>query len=328
MRMRNVARYALVRVRRAVLLGAALALAPLAAACSHDATAPAADGPTQYITVKRAWRPGERDSLIQFVLATGAWGLYSDVAPVTVPQWDSAVDLVVNPAWHDSLASAPPVQMAPAFAAGWGAAGFDIRIVFDSIPGGAVQKDSLDWLMIQWWSPTENKWHGYLVRASTAATFGYGVVNTTNFNSSNGKTGSGGGEARTRVDSATYWEANGGFWRVTANGSYGALSTIPSGPYKGGNVQTGLLTGNTWSFLPVTMPRISGTTPPTSQSISYTFTNIPVQRIFCYFTPVTPPGGYTSCTGSAAASLIALARSGRSMAMFTSGDPTTAPTGP
>ena len=111
------------------------------------------------------------------------------------------------------------------------------------------------------------------------------------------------------------------YWRVTANASYGALSTIASGPYKGGNVQTGLMTGNTWSFFPVTMPRVSGITPPTSQSLSVTWTNIPSQRIFCYFYPVPAPSGYTSCTGTAAADLIALARSGRPMEMFTSRRP-------
>jgi hypothetical protein len=293
--------------------------------CHSDTTAPATDGPTQYITVKRAWRPGERDSLLQFILATGAWGEYSDLAAQSVPTWDSAVDVIVNPAWRASAATAPGVQLAPQFSSAWGTAGIDVRIVYDSIPGGAVQKDSLDWVMLFWYNPSENKWHGDLVDATKAATFTYVTVNTTSFNSSNAKSGSGGGEARIRVDSATYWEASGGQWRVTSNGSYGGLSTIASGPFTGGNIQTGLMSGNTNGVSPVTMPRVSGVTPPTTQTISYTFTNIYSQRMFCYFAPVTPPGGYTSCTGTAAATLIALARSGRPMAMFTSGGPPGAP---
>lgn len=291
--------------------------------CSSDTTAPAPDGPTQYITVKRAWRPGERDSLLQFILATGAWGQYSDLASEAVPQWDSAVDVVVNPAWTGA-GLAPGLQRAPAFASGWGTAGIDLRIVFDATPGLPVVKDSLDWLMLFWWNPADSTWKGYLVNATTNTSFSYVTVNTTNFNSSNGKTGSGGGEARLAAPT-TYWEANGGQWRVTSTGSYGGLSTIGSGPFKGGNIQTGLMSGNTNTFSPVTMPRVSGTQAPASQSISYTFTNIYSQRMFCYFTPVPPPGGYTSCTGAAAAALVAAARAGRPMEMFTSGGPVRAP---
>jgi hypothetical protein len=307
------------RSPRSLLLPALLAGVAAFACHSEQATAPAADPPAQFISVKRAWRPGERDSVLQFILATGAWGEYSDLAAEAVPQWDSAVDIIVNPAWSAS-AAASGVQRAPAFQATWSTAGIDVRIVYDSIPGGAIQRDSLNWKMLFWWNPADSTWKGYVVDATTAATFVYVTLNTTNFNSKNGKAGAGGGEARQRADSATYWEANGGQWRVTYNGSYGGLSVIGSGPFKGGNVQTGLMGGRLQA---VTMPRISGTTLPTTQNITFDFSgNIYAQRMFCYYTPITPPSGYSSCTGSAIAGLVAAARAGRAMATLSGGGPT------
>jgi hypothetical protein len=297
------------------LLLAVLLAGGAGASCSSDTTAPA-DTPAQYIAVKRAWRPGERDSVMQFILATGAWGEYSDLAAEAVPQWDSAVDVIVNPAWSASVA-ANGLHLAPAFSATWGTAGIDVRIVYDTIPGGAIQRDSLNWKMLFWWNPADSTWKGYVVNATTSATFIYVTLNTTSFNSFNGKTGAGGGEAR--LADGTYWEANGGQWRVTSNGSYGGMSVIASGPFKGGNLLTGLMGGR---LNAVTMPRITGTTLPTSQNITFDFSGgIYSQRMFCYFTPVTPPSGYSQCTGTAIAGLIAAARSGGPMRMFTSGGP-------
>jgi len=306
------------RSLRSPLLPAMLIGVATLSCVSEPATAPSADPPAQFISVKRAWRPGERDSVLQFILATGAWGEYSDLAAETVPQWDSAVDVIVNPAWNPP-APASGVERAPAFQATWGTAGIDLRIVYDTMPGLPIQRDSLNWKLLFWWNPADSTWKGYVVDATTAATFAYVTLNTTNFNASNGKSGAGGGEARQRADSATYWEANGGQWRVTSNGNYGGLSVIASGPFKGGNVQTGLMGGRLQA---VTMPRISGTTLPATQNITFDFSGgIYSQRMFCYFTPITPPSGYSSCTGSAIAGLVAAARAGRAMTTLSAGGP-------
>ena len=299
---------------RALLLALLLA-GGAGASCSSDTTAPV-DTPAQYIAVKRAWRPGERDSVTQFILATGAWGQFSALAAQSVPQWDSAVDVIVNPAWSASVVPSG-LQLAPAFSATWGTAGIDLRIVFDTVVGGTVQKDSLNWKMLYWWNPADSTWKGYVVNATTATTFAYVTLNTTAFDASGAHSGAGGGEAR--LADGTYWEANGGQWRITSNGSYGGMSVIASGPFKGGNILTGLMGGR---LNAVTMPRIMGTTAPTTQNITFDFSGtIYAQRMFCYFTPVTPPSGYSQCTGTAIAALIAAARSGGPMAMFTSGGP-------
>lgn len=270
--------------------------------------------PAQYISVRRAWRPGERDSAAQYIVRTRAWGEYSDIAPLALAAWDSATDVIQNPAWHPTAARAPGVHPAAQFASGWGSAGIDIRIVFDSLPDVAgVQKDSLDWVMTFWWNPADSTWKGYVVRATTAATFSYQTLNTTAFDAAGGKSGQGGGEAR--LASGTYWEAILGQYRITSNSNYGALQTITSGPFLGGNVQFGLMGGRLNS---VTMLRITGTDLPLTQTINYNFGATPIgsQRMFCYFAPVTPPGGYTQCTGAAFARLVALARAGRAMEAF------------
>jgi hypothetical protein len=290
---------------------AALAATAMLACGCDNPTEPPAEAPAQYISVRRAWRPGERDSVAEFVVRTGAWGQYSDLAPMAVWAWDSTTDVILNPAWRSPAAAAAGLQLAPQFTAGWGTAGVDIRIVFDSIPGGTVQKDSIDWVMTFWWNPADETWRGDMTRATTDATFStYQTVNTAAFDASFGKSGVGGGE--TRVASGTYWEANGGRYRITRNDTYGGLSRITSGPFLGGNIQFGQMRGRLDS---IAMPRIMGTDLPTTQKFTYDFlgSSISSQRMFCYFAPVPTPSGYTQCTGQAFANIIAAARAGRAI---------------
>jgi len=298
-------------LRRLALATALGGTAALGCGCEKT-TEPTDEEPAQYISVRRAWRPGERDSVASYVVRTGAWGQYSDLAPTAVWAWDSTTDVILNPEWLPSAAAAAGLQLAPRFAAGWGSVGIDVRIVFDSIPGGAIQRDSLDWVVTLWWNPADSTWKGYVLRATTSATFNNVTLNTASLDASGGKTGAGGGESR--AASGTYWEANGGTYRITENGSYGGLSTITSGPFLGGNIQYGLMGGR---LRKVTMPRITGTDAPATQTIDYNFRSAPIgsQRMFCYFAPVTPPPGYTQCTGQAFANIIAAARAGRTSAI-------------
>jgi hypothetical protein len=308
----------------ALVLACALAAAAAATACSKDSTAPGdgSDPPAQYISVRRAWLPGERDSTAAYVVRARAWDEYSDLAPAAFATWDSTTDIIQNPLWNPAAAApwrtAPPARapMSPLFAAGWSGLGMDILIVFDTVPGGTIQRDSLNWISTRWWNPADSTWKGWIICGTTASTFAYQTVNTTAFNATGDHRGVGGGEAR--LASLTYWEGNGGRYRITSNGSYGALTTIPSGPYKGGNVQSGLMQGR---LNAVTMPRLLGTDTPATQTINWNFgtTSINSLRIFCYFTPIVPPGGYTSCTGSAFANIVAAARAHRLTAAMMAG---------
>ena len=272
--------------------------------------APAPAG-TPLVSVRRAWRPGERDSAAAYVVRTRAWGGYSDLAPEAYAAWDSATDVVADPSAAAAPAGVAPAGVglaprAPQFESGWGTAAFDILIVFDSVPGGTVQRDSLWWVQTRWWDPADSTWNGYVVHATTASTFGWVFLSTTSFDASGGHSGSGGGEQR--LASGTYWEASFGLYRITQNGNYGARQTIASGPYKGGNVEFGLI-GGQLAF--VSMPRVIGSDAPSTESVNYNFSAAPInaQRIRCYFAPITPPAGYSSCTGAAFASLVTAARS-------------------
>jgi len=296
-------------LRRLALAAVLGGTAALGFGCEKT-TEPTDEEPAQYISVRRAWRPGERDSVASYVVRTGAWGQYSDLAATAVWAWDSTTDVIVNPEWQPAAAAAAGLRLAPQFAAGWGSVGMDVRIVFDSIPGGTVQKDSLDWVITLWWNPADSTWKGYMLNATTDATFVERNVSTAFLDASDGKDGAGGGESR--AASGTYWEAEGGTYRINENASYGGLSTITSGPFLGGNIQYGLMGGR---LRKVTMPRIAGADAPATQTVDYDFrfARIGSQRMFCYFAPVTPPPGYTQCTGQAFANILAAARAGRTI---------------
>jgi hypothetical protein len=302
---------------------AALAATAMLVCGCDNTTEPPEEEQAQYISVRRAWQPGERDSAAAFVLRTRAWDEYSDLAPLAFAAWDSTTDIVPNPAWSPVASvqpgtPAPPAlaPMASQFQAGWGSMGMDYLIVFDSVPGGTIQRDSLYWIATRWWNPADSTWRGWIVRATTAPTFGWVLVNTASFDASFGHTGAGGGEAR--LASGTYWEANFGLYQINQNGSYGARQRIPAGPYLGGSIEFGLIGG--W-LLWVSMPRIAGADTPTTQSVNWDFRAAPVnaQRIRCYFPPITPPAGYGACTGEAFARIVAAAQAGRTRAPLAAG---------
>lgn len=271
------------------------------------------DVPAQYTSVRRAWRPGERDSLLAFILRTGAWGMYSDLASIAVPKWDSVVDVVGPPARNARVRGAGP-RPAPQFESGWGTAGIDLRIVYDSIPGGAIQEDSIDWVMTFWWNPADSTWKGFIVRATANSTFNYANVNTVDFDASDGTRGVGGGESR--LADTTDWRADDGRYRISYNGGYGGLDTVEAGPFTGGNVRTGQMGGRLDSII---MNRTGGSSPPAVDTFTYAFGGVRIysQRVFCYYAPVAPPTGYSQCTGPAFAALVAAARAGRPLAAFT-----------
>jgi hypothetical protein len=311
-------------MKRTRLFPAATLAALAVLACgSEKTTEPTDEEPAQYISVRRAWQPGERDSTAAYVLRARAWDEYSDLAPQAFAVWDSTTDIVLNPAWSPAASALPgtpaPPALAPAapqFEAGWGSMGMDILIVFDSVPGGTVQRDSLYWIATRWWNPADSTWKGWIVRATTAPTFGWVFVSTTGFDGSGGHTGAGGGEAR--LASGTYWEANFGLYRITQNDSYGARQRIPAGPFLGGNVEFGLIGGQLWF---VSMPRITGADTPATESVNWDFRAAPInaQRIRCYFPPITPPAGYDACTGQAFARIVAAAQAGRMTAPIAAG---------
>ena len=91
------------KFRRLAAPALLLAMGGVGAGCS-DMNAPAADAPAQYITIKRHWNSGERDSLIAHVMATHASDDTGDVTIgnqegvffVRVIAWERRIGLVID----------------------------------------------------------------------------------------------------------------------------------------------------------------------------------------------------------------------------------------
>ncbi len=126
-------------------------------------------------------------------------------------------------------------------------------------------------------------------------------MSTSAFDASGGTSGAGGGEAQ--LSTGTYWEANGGQVQISRNTYCGSTTTIRSGVWTGGTTRTCRFGGR---LVNLTMPRKTGTTSPSTQTVNFDFrtANITGTRVVCVFP--------SPCTGSAAViELLRLARSRR-----------------
>lgn len=248
----------------------------------------------EYVTVRRAWLPGERDSLIARIQRTRQLDLpyvgdLSDYAADLIPA-DSAVEIVPNPAVHPAYATPfgaiQSVTHVPG--TGWTTVGIDTRLInTDPTPD-----DTLRWLGWLWFRTADstNKGFVYAFRAPTSNTIAATVVNTTAFDAAFGKTGAGGGEiSGAPPASLTYWQANGWVRRntmsVTLNFAFGGATPVTTGPYLGGTRQTSLMSGVLSS---VRLDRVTGTALPATQYASVTLTFVGGARLVCVFpTPCT-----------------------------------------
>ena len=275
--------------------------------------------PAQYITRRRAWRPGEKDSTIAAIVLHRSWvfpwvGNISDLAPLTIAHWDSVTEVIVNPAWHPP--AAPSSRERFLYDATYSVMGMDLWIVFDSLPDTpGEQRDSLTWKMTLWHKTlADSVWNGFLVADTTGTIFGYRDVNTPSFEAAGGHTGVAAGEVRLAVgDSMAYWQGNGGRnqqYRITMNGSYGPLDTLTSGEYTGATLDSGLTNARARGVI-LTLLRGVGVG---SLTVDASWTSVPTARIRCYYTGVTPPTGVPQCTGPAFARIVADLRARRAAA--------------
>ncbi len=268
-----------------------LLAAPLAAACGGDGSGlgTADTVVTEYVTVRRAWNPGERDSLIARIIANRTWtfpyvGDISDQAPLILDP-DSAVVLVRNPALPappPGPSGAPGALRVPG--AGWTTAGVDSRIIDNS----QSPPDTTDYLGFLWSNDADDTWKGFVFAAAPGTTVAATVVNTTPFDAGGHNSGAGGGEFRLAAPT-TYWEARGWVRRntvsVTANFAFGGATTVTTGPFLGGTQQTAFMSGQLDS---VRLDRITGTFGTNPQYASASFTFVGSIRLVCVFpTPCT-----------------------------------------
>jgi hypothetical protein len=261
-----------------------------------------------FVTMQRAWLPGERDSMVAEMRRDSLDGFYVPAAVADLLAASDSVTVVVpNPALAAAGKAAPPgmIGVAKLGQAGqsWIMVGYDLREVFPITPGSRTM-DSLNLLGVLWYASPESTWKGRVVAATTKTTYKKTTVNTAAFDASYSKTGAGGGEAR--FGTGQYWEANKGQVNITRNSCSPtgcANSSFTSGPWLGG-VWHGISVGG--NLIQVVAPCLlpSGcTAKPDTFSVSFTNPRISGLAITCIFP--------SPCTGSAAA---AIARIGRRMA--------------
>jgi hypothetical protein len=274
------------------LLGA-LVLA--ATACSDGTPELSLSEPqAEFETRKRAWLPGERDSVIQRIVTNREWvfpyaGDISDLAPQVYADPDSYVVMVPNPAFAATArrSGLPEVRL---FDGTFTVQGIDLLLVNAT----SVPRDSTHWIGVLWYNGTEPTWKGFILaaRPGTATTVPQTNIRTGNFDAGGGKSGAGGGEYR--LTTLQYWEANGSANPppntnsiTISSSSYGAAQTVTTGPFLGGTTQSGTMLGRIrTTVLTLTL----GSPPPSLDTVDVNFsvTAIPSVKLVCDFpTPCT-----------------------------------------
>lgn len=253
-------------MRRLVLL--ALFALPLAACDGGDGTIPPN---TEFITQRRLWRPGERDSLINFIIANRSLSLpyvgdISDDAARFYPI-DSLNEIVANPAYTPVAGISPFGPTLSTFGlrvpgAGWSSSSVDVHIV-----NTQQSNDTFDWLVVFWVNQGEGTWKGFILAATANSTFPATTANTTAFDAANAKAGVGAGEGR--FSNGTFWQANGtgapNTFQVFSSSTVGGSSTITTGPFLGG---LGWSHQMNMSINNVGLTRVLGAGAPATQTVS------------------------------------------------------------
>ena len=273
------------------------------------------DGPPRYVTVRRAWRPGERDSLAAAIVALRLWafplvGDISDLAPAALAHRDSTTEVIQNPLWRPAYSVAGVGELR--YDATFLAEGLDLQIVFDPNPFDAiVERDSLPWRMILWYkSGAQQTAHGFVVRSTPLLQWSSKrSIKTADFDANGGHPDyTASGEVSIGADT-TYWEGYNGGFVLSLNGNYGTQDTLETGPFSGGNIYYGQMTGSVSNNAMACLYPVGCTVP--EQKFSATWTLIYAERIRCYWPPITPPTGFSQCTGQAFGNILAAARAFR-----------------
>jgi hypothetical protein len=265
----------------------ALHVVPLALLFALAGCTDAAEEPVdtaQYVTVRRAWLPGERDALIQDIVTNRKYsflfvGDISAMAPQLYADTDSVMVLVPNPALSPAIVAPPPGLMAgPMFSASWNIVAAKIT----TINNGPFPPDTTFWHGVFWSDPADAANHGFALAFSRATTFNISPINTTNFDNAAARAGAAAGEGH--LGTGTFWAdvGGGGRYQVTSQSYPGAFSAITTGPYLGGQSRTGTQFGRVTNSAFV---RQSGTEAPANFTVSFDYrtTGVPATEILCVF---------------------------------------------
>ncbi len=259
------------------------------------------------VTERRAWLPGERDSLVARMERDSLDGFYVPAAVAQLlARTDSATVIVPNPALSAPARQARLGRFANLGQAGqtWIMVGYDLREVYPITPGSTTL-DSLNLVGVLWYASPESTWKGRILAASVKGTYATQAVNTStgpnSFDSTYETSGAGGGEAR--FSTGEYWEASSGQITIKSNRCVPtscADASFTSGPWLGGvwhGIQVG---GNLITIVAPCLLPSGCTSPPDTFSVSFTGTPVAGLAITCIFP--------TPCSGPAAARIARLAR--------------------
>ena len=273
---------------RVVLKRLSLALAASAALAACSDPAPFVEPPAQYITVRRAWLPGERAALLAEIAANHSLnflyvGDLSDLAPQIYADTDSVVVMVPTPLFTGSQAfggalTSPSLLAGPQFSATWTFIGARITTIDTS----RTPPDTIFWHSVLWRDPANAGNHGFVLGFNRATNFNISQINSTTFDANLGKLGAGAGEFH--AGTATLWSdvGSGGNFQVTSEVFPGAYSTITTGPYLGGQSRAGTIYGRVFNS---TFTRVTGTENPATFTVSFDYrgTGLPATDVFCLF---------------------------------------------
>ena len=258
-----------------------------------------AEEPSEFIAVRRAWRPGERDSLINAIITNRTFagipfvGDLSDMAPQFYADPDSTVEFIRNPAFSPSLTS--PINasvVSQAFSTTWNFVALKITSINDSqytidstlLPPDTIllPPDTLFWHATIWTNPANIQERGIVIAFNRTSNFNTGSIDTDAFDLSGGKVGAAGLELH--QNTGTLWadDRSGGRYAVTGYTWVGTPDTIRSGPYLGGLTRSGTQFGRIQTARFV---RVSGTENPNNFNVSFDWrtTGMPAVEIFCKF---------------------------------------------
>lgn len=240
------------------------------------------DPPSEFIAMRRAWLPGERAATIASVMANGSLGFASAFAPQIYADSESVTVVVANPDFSvRAVDGGSLLLLEPRFATSWTIGGMELL----NVNINPVPDDTVHWVGVFWSNPAEPAWKGFVLGATSGSTLPRTDVNTVAFDASGSKTGAGGGEFR--PSTGTYWQSNGPVgganndFQVTA-ASYGAATTVTSGPFTGGTMASGTMQGR---IQRMSMTRQLGTDAPATSTVDYDFRGAAIGsvRVVCVF---------------------------------------------
>jgi hypothetical protein len=231
----------------------------------------------------RAWRSGERDSLIDFIV-DGRWldglpfvGNLSDLAPLIYQDPDSQVAFVPNPDAQIPF-NGPGDPLSRPVAPDWRF--FAVKLTY--IDDRFSPADSFIWHAIVWANPASYTQHGVAIVSARTDTFTVGPFDLAAFAAVDGAQGTGAIEIHRNTGAEWQDDRFSGRFSVTGQVYPGQFDTLPAGPIRGALVRAGRQYGRIQS---ARLRRSAGSESPRLllMSLDWRVTGLPSVEVVCRF---------------------------------------------